>query len=409
MKRILSYGISIDHNFGGPSLVLGLDAVLKEIYGENGYSLVHYQLNNPEEVNASSMPFPVKKLPYMGMQLIKSWFKYRVLRIAPRRLDEIDFWDDFRQAEIVYNIYGICFCAKLNTGLTKQKPFTGIRTALSSFALNVIAKIEGKLSVKGASSYGPIKSPLEKDAAKISARFIFDRMLARENESADQMRDIAGVRKRIPVAPDIANMMPVSSKWEEDGPVGISVSFQIIKQWDGDGNYQDMMVKLISYIHSITGRDVVIFPNELKLGDEYDDDSVALEIYRKVGDASDWLSICDTKRISGAELKNLVSKCSVVVAARYHSCVAALSSGVPVLVLGWHCKYAELLSLYGQEPRMVSTRECTLEHLENLFVDMWIKRRSIHRLLVEKSIKVKTCVVDSEKYLLGMNDNYGIG
>lgn len=409
MKKILSYGISIDHNFGGPSLTLGLDATLKEIYGKDGYSLVHYQWSKPEPINAAAMPFRVKKLPYTGVRIIKNWLKYRVFRLVPHKVEEIEFWNDFREADIVYNIYGICFCANLNATSTKRKPFAGIRTAMSGFAINVIARIEGKQSVKGASSYGPIRCSLEKGAAKISARFIFDRMLARENESARQMRDMAGVRKRIPVAPDIANMMPVSVKWQEDGPVGISVSFQILKQWDGDGDYLEMMAKLISYIRSTTNGNVIIFPNELKPGDEYDDESVAREVCARIAGASNWLSVCDTKSISGADLKNLVSGCSVVVAARYHSCVAALSSGVPVLVVGWHCKYAELLSLYGQESRMISMRECTLERLENLFADMWTRRRSIHGSLMEKSIKIKSDVVASEKYLFGMNDKYGVG
>lgn len=62
-------------------------------------------------------------------------------------------------------------------------------------------------------------------------------------------------------------------------------------------------------------------------------------------------------------------RCEVMVASRYHSCVAALSAGVPTLVIGWHYKYDELLNLYGQDKWIISCDNCTSDKLISLFND----------------------------------------
>ena len=409
MKKIFSYGISVDRNFGGPSLVSGLDATLHAIYGSEGYLLVHYQLNDVELVNEAAMPFKIKKIPYTGIQIFKAWFKHVILHIRASGREEKEFWDDFRQADIVYNIYGICFCSKLNSGVTRIKLFAGLRSAVSSFAINILARVSGKMSLKGTSSYGPMKSSAEMSAARVASRYIFDRMLAREKESRRQMREVANVKSAIPVAPDVANMMPCSVKWNEAGPVGISVSFQIIKQWGGRSDYLDMMADLIKYMHAQTGRDVVVFPNELKPSGVYGDAEVASDIVARVHDRGKWLSVCEASQISGLEMKNRVAGCSVMVAARYHSCVAALSSGVPLLVIGWHYKYEELMLLYDQRSRMIRTDECSSQILKTRFDELWEKRNEVHDSIEDTAVKVRSCVIESIKYLLGMNLEYGNG
>lgn len=402
MKKILSYGISVDQNFGGLSLIAGLTESLKSIYGEGGFSLIHYQWNKPSKENECILESNIKKLPYSGVGVIKDWVKFKIFRRAPEQLAKAEFWNDFNSSDIVYNVYGICFCAKLKSRMGRLKLFAGFRSAISGFAISVIAKLEGKTSVKGAASYGPITSAVEKDAARLAAGLIFDRMLAREEESALQMRTQARVKKPIPVAPDIANMMPCSVNWTDCGPIGFSVCFQIIKQWEGTDEYIGLMARLINYVHKSTGRDVVIFPNELKWNNDYDDDAVAKEIMNRVSDKDGWLSICNTRDFSGLALKNLIAGCTVVISARYHSCVAALSAGVPVLVIGWHYKYTELLALYGQPHRMVSTKASTFDKLKTEFDDMWKNRIEVHELLCQRAHDVRCHVVNSQKYLLGI-------
>ena len=46
-----------------------------------------------------------------------------------------------------------------------------------------------------------------------------------------------------------------------------------------------------------------------------------------------------TGEYTAQQLKGVFGQCDVVVAARYHSIVASISQGIPVLAIGWHTKY----------------------------------------------------------------------
>lgn len=53
--------------------------------------------------------------------------------------------------------------------------------------------------------------------------------------------------------------------------------------------------------------------------------------------------------LSPIELKSLISLAYFHIGARYHSVVAALSSGVPAISISWHPKYKDLMRAYGTE------------------------------------------------------------
>lgn len=50
--------------------------------------------------------------------------------------------------------------------------------------------------------------------------------------------------------------------------------------------------------------------------------------------------------LSPIELKSIIAASGLHIGARYHSVVAALSSGVPCIALAWHPKYADILRMY---------------------------------------------------------------
>lgn len=60
--------------------------------------------------------------------------------------------------------------------------------------------------------------------------------------------------------------------------------------------------------------------------------------------------------LSCIEYGQLVRQFDFVIASRYHSVINAYKEGVPCIVLGWAVKYAELLSLFGQEKFVFDVR-----------------------------------------------------
>ena len=78
--------------------------------------------------------------------------------------------------------------------------------------------------------------------------------------------------------------------------------------------------------------------------------------------------------MTSTEIKNEIASCEIMVASRCHSCVAALSSGIPTLVIGWHYKYEELLHWYGQVEWLLSHNNCDTKLLIEKFDKLWEQR-----------------------------------
>lgn len=62
------------------------------------------------------------------------------------------------------------------------------------------------------------------------------------------------------------------------------------------------------------------------------------------------------EELSCIEYGQLAKQFDFVIASRYHSIIHAYKEGIPCIVLGWAVKYAELLSIFGQEKFVFDVR-----------------------------------------------------
>ena len=127
-----------------------------------------------------------------------------------------------------------------------------------------------------------------------------------------------------------------------------------------------------------------IIPNEIQPLSDMDDIVVSRKIQDILKKEDIPVEIIDSAHMSSKQLKNIIASCEVLIASRYHSCVAALSSGVPTLVVGWHYKYEELLHWYGQDEWGISADECTSEKLISTFNSFWESRDKSKSIIVSK-------------------------
>jgi polysaccharide pyruvyl transferase WcaK-like protein len=264
----------------------------------------------------------------------------------------------------------------------------------------IIAKIFRKKTVKNTCSFGPMKSKLNQKPAAFACNHLFDVVSARETKSLDALIYDAKVKKEIFLSPDIANMMTYSdNKIYDKITVGISTSHQIMRQWEGKTDYIECIIDLCKHISQTYGISIVLIPNEVQQMSDMNDITVSREIQNKLKKEDIHVDIIDSAHMSSKELKNVIASCEVIVASRYHSCVAALSSGVPTLVVGWHYKYEELLHWYGQDEWGIPTGECTSGKLISTFDSFWEKRDESKRIIAEKYPDVRKAVIETGKNL----------
>lgn len=128
----------------------------------------------------------------------------------------------------------------------------------------------------------------------------------------------------------------------------------------GDDCYVDRQAKLINCLIE-RGYAVLIVPHTYEPAchdPEHCDFALSLAVLGKV-DASPYVSII-LRDLSPVDLKSIIACSDVHIGGRYHSVVAALSSGVPAVSISWHHKYLDVMTIYGQSEFVVACNSPTL-------------------------------------------------
>jgi polysaccharide pyruvyl transferase WcaK-like protein len=390
VTKILMYGVMLENNFGGPSLVHGAREIVKEV--NTTYDITFYQSSKAEKMAIDDIRLPIYQIPYRRtFVLLSDALKYKY-GIRPKSDERYRFLKEIKDSDIVANLFGINYSSNFDKG--KYSYAKAIKTVIGKYSINFVAKMLGVKSVKCTASYGPITSKMDIVGAKFSSKRIFDVMVAREIESKKQMQKVS--KKTIAVSPDLANLMPYSITNENTKTIGISISYQIIRQWNADEKYIDCIANLVNYIHSSLDYNVILIPNEMTQDNPYHDIHVAEEIRSQLKNR-DKVEILDVANMSSSALKNHIAACEVMIASRYHSCVASLSSGVPTLVVGWHYKYDELLNWYGQNQWILSSKNCSTNELVEMFDKFWGNREENRMTIKEHYNDVRKALIDVGK------------
>lgn len=402
--KVLAYGYSTDMNFGGVSLVTGFREILRKIDPEAKF--VYYESVYVNESGWHDVDFKVRRYPYANSvkRFWIDWFKYRVLRLCPKGSETAEFWRDFSEASVVVQLHGICFCSLLAVRKGRCSVRAVVKYISKLFSPNIAARLAGKRSVKATCSFGPVTRRLDVRAAEWCFRFrLFDAIVVRERESAKELSRF--LKSEVKVFPDMANLMPVPKVCREDDLIGVVTSFQMERQWKNkEVGYIDVMVALIEHIRAKYGWRIRLIPNQdiNRNAEVFDrnDSAVACDIYERLS-CRTGVTIASTTGLSGMERKAEISKCKALVSPRYHACVAALSSGVPVLIIGWHCKYLELAELYGQTEWVMPSDRCSKEALIGKF-DLFTERLDELAIMIKDSREaVLESVVESGRMMLG--------
>ena len=399
---ILVYGYSSESNYGGVSLILGFRELLRQIDPTAKMVCVEdgpVPVFAAKEHDFTSLSFPYRRLGAFW----KDCLRVRFLGRLPKDDEKKVWWQWFRAADTVVNLDGIAFCSSLKRAKRRWSVLAALKCLAKDYALSVAAKLFGKRSVKSTASFGPIESRADRLVAGWSSRFLFDAIVAREPESAEELRAKTGARRAVPVAPDIANLMPVPDCSTEPDLVGIVTSFQMEKQWKGpEAGYLETMVRLAEAILA-AGYRIVLIPNQDQgRGSrpvKRSDTEIAETILGRLSDRSR-VTVSPVRGRSGLARKAEIARCFLLVSPRYHACVSAMTCAVPTLTLGWHVKYRELARRYGQEEWLLPSEACTHEALMKMIRQMASSREAIAASIRAHQQDIVQAVVESGCHLL---------
>lgn len=240
---------------------------------------------------------------------------------------------------------------------------------------NRVLHQKGAKTVLWGCSVEPELLKQEKIAADIAS---YDLIVARETISYEALKN---VNPNTILAPDPAFFLdrmelPLPEGFSLNNTVGINVSPLIIKSESRDGITFESYRRLIAYILERTELNIALIPHVVESGN--DDREPLLGLYNAFPDSGRIVLIKDH---NAEQLKGFIARCRFFVGARTHATIAAYSSGVPTLVVGYSVKAKGIArDLLGTESNYVLPVQSIAEPETLTQAFLWLMER-------EQSIK----------------------
>ncbi len=184
---------------------------------------------------------------------------------------------------------------------------------------------------------------------------VFDVITARESISYEALK-ANGFGDRAYLVSDPAFLLETEclelpENWKEGQMVGINLSPLVLKFSQEKAEVVDSVYKLIDYILENTEMNVALIPHVRKPGN--DDVTVLRPMYEKYKNTNR-IVLFDDKNLNCKQLKGYISRCRFFIGARTHSTIAAYSTGVPTIALGYSVKAKGIArDLFGTEENFV--------------------------------------------------------
>ena len=209
---------------------------------------------------------------------------------------------------------------------------------------------------------------------------------AREEASLEAVRNLIGNDSRLKLAPDITIFSPTTPPIEievEDKNYAIIVPNEKMldsgqKEWGGI--YLERLFLAGKQMHKRGLRPVVLI-HSMDPGDE----KLARQLIAKMETELGEGTVSLFQHPNPFVLKSFIAKAKFLVGSRFHSLVAALSSAVPGVALGWAHKYDMLAQDFGV-PMLIHRGKDSPEHLVNLLDDLANEEKNVQ---IRNTLKAK--------------------
>ncbi len=279
-----------------------------------------------------------------GSRTLQSWLSARIPWIAA--LEQTAFVGDVRGGDSFSDIYGMK------------------RFIIATLPVLSVLWVKGGI-VLFPQTYGPFKSPL----AKLIARFIVRRasvVVARDRESRRIAQELAGDAQLVLLSPDVAFALhaDLPEMVELDppipGPLATgSVGFNINGLMFNGGytgknmfglklQYDTFAYDLLVALLQTHPGEVLLVPHTLApVGDPESDNGASAKLRDRLPPELRSRVRIVAGDYDAHQLKGIIRTCDFFVGSRMHSCIAALSQGVPCVGVAYSMKFAGVFESVG--------------------------------------------------------------
>ena len=347
---------------------------LSNVFPEAEYTLF-VSSSSYEADMASAQKYGIKVAPFYTTQWMLFFALIRRctgILVGPAYIKNMIV--SLEKADVIIDIWGILFADQVVSNTFRSSMLRGFRF--------VLGKILGKTIIKYTSDLGPFKCKWNRIFSKLYLGHFIDIILARDEMTHKCVGELH-IKTPILTVPDTAFLLPFQESHKSEfyaelrkttSLVGLSVSYQAKNRAANPVVYLAIIKEFVKYLIARYGAHVIIIPNELSKTSA-DDNRLAEEVCREVADAH--CEVLYIEDMSAQEIKGVIRQCDIVVAARYHTIVAAFSLGIPTVAIGWHHKYKGVLELFKQEDSLCDIKNLELKDLIGKFECLWKTREKV--------------------------------
>lgn len=356
LRALLLLHSTRSHNLGVGALSVAQVAILRDVAANLGRKLEITLADYPDAREPYITGDDIRIVPLSG-----KWIKART-----------GYWAELKQADVVIDIGGGDSFADIY----------GPKRLRMMFALKVLAHLARKPYVFAPQTVGPFT----KATSRIAAKMHLNRcalVAVRDEPSRDHMKEL-GVRVDPILASDVALRMPAGPTPDLGTltKVGLNVSGLLM----GGGytgknefgialDYPALIDRLITYFQG-QGAEVhliphVIVPDGPMFGE--DDFRACEDLAAKHPE-----TILAPAFASPPEAKGYIAAMDFFLGARMHACIAAFSTGVPVVPMAYSRKFAGMFGSLGY----TRTVDCTTQDADTIMeavATAWTERAVVAR------------------------------
>jgi polysaccharide pyruvyl transferase WcaK-like protein len=391
--KILVTGLCLSRNLGGAAMALTLvkelnkrfndvhftfavtpNAMDEELYWARKYGLDVVARDNPVTwwLYGTSIGGFARLVLSIFRKLKHS--KNLVMTNAQKNAVSIhsDYMDAFEQTDCVIDMSGITY---VGDGVH------GSLHGLKSYGNFYYAKLNEKPFVRFIQSFGPFDDWKVRYFAKKEFKSLAF-IPARGKQSAEFCRALVRDKSKVHSFPDVAILLPPDYSWANSfihenhltskGYAVVSPSsviYRSVSKSVGGSvgeKHVESMVKVCEGLIQM-GEKIVFLPHMYSKNSAECDRQVARLIANRLPEES-YLIV--EEQLDPMMAKGLIALSKFAIVSRYHALVAALSTNVDVITIGWNIKYQDMMEYYDKDKYAVDMRQHEPKKLAQKVLDL---------------------------------------
>lgn len=381
-QRVCILGASLmTGNMGVSALAASLVKLFKDAAPEAEISFfLGARSEDPQRLNIQGKPVRISVINYRlsPRAKIREHLLWLLLMSALYRTVPVQSWKDgilrknrrlaaIRQSDIVGNI----------SGGDSFSDIYGLGRFLTESATSLIVILLGKNLCLLPQTYGPYKSCL----AQHLARLIMERtgtILARDPESKALVKMMLGgdpSKTQALLCPDVAFALEAAPpRCEDIAPpldaashrdlIGLNVNGLLYNGGYSRNNMFGLAFDYRGFVHDLAGRllentdcDLLLIPHTYgPPGDVESDPQACREVFASLQKHGGRVHLLEGEH-NPHVVKGVVGLCTFFIGSRMHSCIAALSQGIPAMAVAYSRKFKGVFDTAGMGHMVVDARE----------------------------------------------------